>query len=115
MTALAADRQRRRRAVPWLRRRDCLRAASVDLQFADLVQLRKLGARVSDGHAVAAHAITDPELVLGVRGLADRDRELALLATDRTVDAKHVPEVAVAALIERPREPDPGLHRHEDA
>lgn len=76
-----------------------------------LVQLGGLGAGIGHGHSLAANLEADHELVLALGRLADGDRELAVLTTDLAVEPEHVPEVAVAALIERPEQSDARLDR----
>jgi len=86
-----------------------------DLESARLVERRCLLARVFDRHGEAGEFHASLKPVLHVRTLTDRDQEPTNLPTAGPVDAKHVPQVAVGALIERPREPDAGLDNRDSA
>jgi len=81
-----------------------------DLESARLVERRRLLTLVFDRHGGAAqfHARLKP--VICVRTLTDRNQERAGLPAVGPLDAKHVPQVAVGPLVERPREPDAGLN-----
>jgi hypothetical protein len=55
------------------------------------------------------------EPMLLMRNLTDRNQKFAGIPAANPVNMKHVPQVTVGPLIERPREPDAGLDGHDTA
>jgi hypothetical protein len=48
--------------------------------------------------------------MLRLYGLPERDLKLTGFTTDSSFNPKHISQVAVAPLIERPQQPNTGLH-----
>jgi len=84
-----------------------------DLEPALLVERRGFLPRVFDWHGVAFQFYACLKPVLLVRSLIDRNPELYGLPSAGPVDAKNIPQVAVAALIEGPHKPDARLDRYD--
>ncbi len=86
-----------------------------DLEPARLVERRHLLPRVFERHGTSAqfHACLEPVLSCAQHH-RPQSRTVGLPAAG-PVDAKHLPQVAVGPLIERPREPDAGLNSHDTA
>ena len=80
-----------------------------DLEPTRLVERRRLLARVFDRHGAAAQFNACLKPVLFVRSFTDCNQEFAGLSAAGPVNTKHVPQVDVRPLIERPREPDARL------
>ena len=55
------------------------------------------------------------EPIFLVRSLTGRDQELAGVSAANPIDMKHMPQVAVAALIEGAHKPDAGLDSRDPA
>ena len=78
--------------------------ALLDRKLADLVELDALKTRVYYRKALPADLVSDLELMLVVSPLPDANQEISILPADRSVYAKCIAEVGMAAFVKGPCE-----------
>ncbi len=79
-------------------------AAAIDAEVGDFVEVNGFQARVRNGLGLAAGHLPHPKLVLLVGYLSHAEPSFALPCIDFSPDAKPVSEIAMIALVKRPRQ-----------
>src|SRR5882724_6874535 len=105
MSALAADRQRRRNAVPGRR---CFRllSAAEELNLLALIQVRNFESRIRPPLSHPFDVVSDSELVFRMRSRSDTDSKCGICSAKESFDPQKVAQIGMAPFVKRTSQTD---------